>query len=510
MTNSESGAEHSAAEYRVTEYDELPYPSLPVSYCHPSSLAALVRLFALKPPVTATARILEMGCASGGNLIPLAVQYPNASFVGVDLSDVQVRAANTRISELGLRNISVTQGDLLKASFSPDAFDYILCHGVFSWVGRPVQDAILRICSNSLSADGIAVISFNVLPGWHLRRVVRDICLLHAGKGSQSERVGRARRALVEIANNLSGSDVYTTLLQAEARRLQKMPSAYISGEFLAEHNLPCLFSEFYSRSKQVGLEYVCDAEFSTSLPQQMAPASAQLIGAMSGGNAGAAQQYIDLFTGRPFRRAILVHGGRVSGDMNAVDPSGLQEMHFAAELTPNRRAAGSSQMQPDNISEQLLHRLAAESPSTMTFHDLSGFASRHNTSADTVRDSILELMNRGQVAAFADPLHVGRGDTSHPTAWPVARLDAKAPQPWLTSQHHRAIRKIPALALLLPLMDGSRTRTELQSELEVAVQQGKLDLPRPANGTAPQPASTPNIFAAAMEYAARNGLLCN
>lgn len=506
MTRSTSEAGGPTGERQVTEYDELPYPSLPVSYCHPSSLSALVQLFGIKAPVPRNARFLEMGCASGGNLIPLAFQYPDASFLGLDLSEVQVRAANARIRELGLKNVKVMQADLLTASYPPDSFDFILCHGVFSWVGKPVQDSILRICSTSLSRDGVAIISFNVLPGWHLRRVVRDISLLHAGaRGTQQEKADRARRALVQIAGNLGGKDVYTSLLQSEARRLQKMPSAYISGEFLAENNLPCLFTEFYARSKRAGLDYVCDAEFAASLPEQMAPASAKMIHEMAGGNAGAAQQYIDLFTGRPFRRAVLVRDGRLAGDMNVIDPERLRGLHFAAELSASKKD-GDRRRQSDPDASRILRHLASVSPSTVSFGDLLALAP---STGPALGPLLLDLMNGGHVAAFAEPIGVGKADVSHPVAWPVARLDARAEQPWLTSQHHRAIRKIPVLAWLLPLMDGSRTHAQLQSALEEAVQQGKLSLPKAAaNGTSQKPASVANAYAAAMEYAARNGLL--
>jgi len=149
----------------AAQYDSLPYPSLPVTCCHPSSLAAALSLFDVVPPRVMDGDILELGCASGGNIIPLAAQFPKARFVGIDISETHVKAAQQRIAELGLTNIEIRQADLANVEFASRTFDFILCHGVFSWVPKPVQDAIFAICARYLSPEGLAVISFNVLPG---------------------------------------------------------------------------------------------------------------------------------------------------------------------------------------------------------------------------------------------------------------------------------------------------------------------------------------------------------
>src|ERR1700754_323283 len=65
-------------------YDALPYPAMPITYTQPSHLAALAMLFGLSPANAEHARVLELGCASGGNIIPLASRFPNAHFVGID------------------------------------------------------------------------------------------------------------------------------------------------------------------------------------------------------------------------------------------------------------------------------------------------------------------------------------------------------------------------------------------------------------------------------------------
>jgi hypothetical protein len=66
-----------------TAYDEAPYDL----YAHPQSapgqLAAIAWAFGLNPPEVADARVLEIGCAAAGNLIPFAAMHPRALTMGI-------------------------------------------------------------------------------------------------------------------------------------------------------------------------------------------------------------------------------------------------------------------------------------------------------------------------------------------------------------------------------------------------------------------------------------------
>jgi SAM-dependent methyltransferase len=208
-TSADDGA-RSAADYSL-----LPYPAMPVTLSEPQHLAALAILFGLDPPDVERASVLELGCASGGNIVPLAARFPRASFCGIDLSQRHIDDGGKRIAELALENISLEQGDLTALDPAGQRFDYVICHGVFSWVPRAAQDAIFRICRQVLAPNGMATISYNVLPGWHLRMVIRDLCRRYAGvEGSPLRRVARARAALRQIAEASSETQPYGQLLR--------------------------------------------------------------------------------------------------------------------------------------------------------------------------------------------------------------------------------------------------------------------------------------------------------
>src|SRR5512137_1564768 len=107
-------------------YEALPYERLVHRFTHPDRIALAARLRGLEPAPVATARVLELGCASGDNLVGMAFGLPGASFVGVDLSRRQIEAGRTRVRELGLANVSLEEGDLSDVGESLGSFDYVV------------------------------------------------------------------------------------------------------------------------------------------------------------------------------------------------------------------------------------------------------------------------------------------------------------------------------------------------------------------------------------------------
>ena len=96
-------------------------------------------------------RVLELGCTDGGNLLPMAATLPRSSFLGIDLSGRQIAAGQKMIERLGLENVELRQMDIADVGEDFGTFDYIICHGVYSWVPPPVQDKILEICARRLA-----------------------------------------------------------------------------------------------------------------------------------------------------------------------------------------------------------------------------------------------------------------------------------------------------------------------------------------------------------------------
>jgi SAM-dependent methyltransferase len=206
-----------------TAYDNVPYPSGAYPQSHPRRLATLGALFGMQPADILTARVLELGAADGSNLIPMAAELPQATFVGIERAGIQARTGQATIKELGLRTITLLHRDMLDVDAQLGQFDYIIAHGVFSWVPGEVQDKTLSICKQNLEPNGIAYVSYNTYPGWHMRGMMRDMMLFHTSQFTDPQTKVQQARALVEfLADSVpTKNNPYGLWLTQELKNMQ-------------------------------------------------------------------------------------------------------------------------------------------------------------------------------------------------------------------------------------------------------------------------------------------------
>jgi methyltransferase-like protein len=296
-------------EAHRTSYDEMPYSNNPFYHTHPDCLATVATLFGMAPPPVPRCRVLELGCAAGGNLIPMAFTLPDSRFVGVDLSPRQVAAGQALIDALGLKNIELRPLSILDVDRSFGEFDYIICHGVYSWVPTEVQDKILAICAWQLTSNGVAYISYNIYPGWHVGAMIREMLGYHLRRAAPPEEQVRQGRAFLDcLAGAVPDADsAYARLLKTEVERLRTHSDTYFFHEYLEEVNQPLYFHQFVERAAGRKLQYLGEARYNTmagtvqpaELKSSRAPLPADLV---------AREQYLDFWRNRTFRRTLLCH----------------------------------------------------------------------------------------------------------------------------------------------------------------------------------------------------------
>ena len=204
----------------INAYDEVPYSAAAHAQTHPENLRLIAVLLGLDPIAARIARVLEIGCANGTNLFPMAEAYPDAHFVGLDYSQKQIDQAENYKQALGINNIEFHALDVVaipKAiSSNLGQFDYIICHGVFSWVEESVRLAILHMIRNHLSSNGVAFLSYNCYPGWKVREIARDMMLYHGNQFTEPGQRYKQARAMAEFVheNHNGENDVYGKLLE--------------------------------------------------------------------------------------------------------------------------------------------------------------------------------------------------------------------------------------------------------------------------------------------------------
>ncbi len=391
-----SASESIEIEY---SYDQLPYDSHPYEKTHPDHLATMAQIFGLQAPDPAQSRVLEIGCASGGNLIPLAIALPESQFLGFDLSRKELEEGQKLIDQLGLTNIQLEHCDILNFDRPDETFDYIICHGVFSWVPAEARAKIFQICQETLSENGLAYISYNTFPGWFMRGMVRQMLCFHARQFDDPNTQVEQARALLDFLNQAASKydPTYHMLLQRELEIVRNRQNSYLYHEHLEEDNEPMFFYQFMEQANKVGLRYLCETQFSEMIPSQFSPEVTQTLKKLSS-DIIHAEQYLDFLRNRTFRRTLLCRKDReLQRDLGADQLRGLR-IRSSLKLPPLSipldrpgdlgftSPAGLTATISSPLLKQGLAAICQRYPNYVRFDDLPGLISSQDS--PTIRDS--------------------------------------------------------------------------------------------------------------------------
>lgn len=323
-----------ASAHTRARYEALPYGSYSYAHSAPEQLEAICALFGVPSPPVPGARILEIGGASGGNLLPVALRHPDARCVGIELSGTQVDLAREHARRLGLENIEFIEADLLEldpAALGP--FDYIIAHGVYSWIPPQAQRALLALCGDCLSDTGVAYVSYNTYPGWKSKEVLRDAMLMHARDRPPAEQVGYGR-SMVEFLRRVAQPDGLVDLaLKDNLQHIRNAPVDYLAHDYLEPFNLPCYFHEFLQRSQAHGLAYLGEALPSMMMPANYGEDLARTLYAAVGDDQARVEQYLDFAIDRAFRQTLLVRSQRAAAIRRQPGLEVLRGLHVAVRL---------------------------------------------------------------------------------------------------------------------------------------------------------------------------------
>ncbi len=243
-------------------YDVLPYPTRAEVRLHIENLRTRAALngFTAAPPEAA--RVLEIGCGNGFNLAPMAECYPGATFIGLDLCNSAIELGTRLAGEANLRNLELRCLDLQQvdpAAMSSEfgTFDYVIAHGVYSWVPEDVREAVWRLAQAVLSPNGIFYLSYNALPGWYAAQIARDfIGFIHRDGASREDTLHRAWDAFGVFS---ACTEEHHPLVE-EASRIRNRPQSVLAHDEWNECCQPYYLSEVLERAKQYGLRYVGEA----------------------------------------------------------------------------------------------------------------------------------------------------------------------------------------------------------------------------------------------------------
>ena len=316
-------------------YDEVPYPEACHCQTHPRRLATIAALFGLESADIHGARVLELGSAKGSNLIPMAVELPEATFVGVERSVRQFEQCRDRVSALELHNIDIRHADILDVSADLGIFDYIIVHGVYSWVPAQVRERILAICKENLSPQGVAYVSYNCLPGWHMRGMVRNMMLYHAEQFKDPEQRLQQSRALVQFLadSTPTSGNPYGLWLKQELESMSVWCDGFLYHGPIAEINEPFYFHQFMKRAEEHGLQFLGESEFSSMVASNFGTQVHETLSRIAK-SVVATEQYMDFVRNRMFRQTLLCHEGIEL--QRVLSPQTVEQMSVCCQLDSN------------------------------------------------------------------------------------------------------------------------------------------------------------------------------
>ncbi len=480
---------------RAADYDAFLYDDHPFAATHPDRLGTVAALFGMTPAPAERCRVLELGCGLGGNVVAMAAAMPGSSFVGVDASSRQIEAGRADAEALGLRNVRLLARDLRDLGEDVGEVDYVICHGVYSWVAPDVQAAILDICRRHLAPQGVAYVSYNTYPGWHARGMVRDILRRHVpDDGTPAARVAAARAVLRFLAEGLPAArDPLADWLKSQVDHLRTASDAYLLYEYLVERNEPLWFGDFVARATAAGLRYVGDAELALMMPERYGAAVALRVRSMAERQVEA-EQHLDLIALRYFRRSLLcraevpldrglsgarLRGLRVGTSLAPADPAMDPAAEGPAVFEGPEEATVTTS---DGLLKAALLVLAARAPEDLDFESLTAAARARLGGAadedlDTLGDALLEVYAGGQVSLGRWRRPVVAAVAERPVAFALARHRAARGARTAPNLQLESIALDPLDRVLLPRLDGAHDRAALVAAAVAAVAAGTVQL---------------------------------
>jgi len=485
----------------INTYDEVPYPSSSFPQTHPVKLATVGRLFGLTPADPAHCSVLELGCADGANIIPYAELYPESTFVGVDLSVRQVESGQKSIREIGLTNVTLHHQDILTFDPAGKKFDFIIVHGIFSWVPPAVRERILNICDTSLSDSGIAYISYNALPGWHMRGMIRDMMLFHTQQfGEVQQKINQSRALVKFLVDSVpTENNPYGQFLKNELTSMQGWADGYLRHDFLEEENKAFYFHEFIENAAKHNLQYLGEPELSSMLAANFAPQVQETL-AKVGRNIIAMEQYMDFLRNRMFRMTLLVKKGTKLN--RNIDATVLKDFYIGSLSRPVkedmnfqpgqkeefRLGSGVTFSSDSALVKSIVYTVYKTAPNYISFSELmAGVRSKLTAGGSAIRESgheareeavisqqLLLLYSKGLLDVVSVPhATVALKNEGTLKATAMARFQALNDTRHVTNLRHVSIRMDAFSRHVLALMDGSRDIDQLADAMAEKVKAG-------------------------------------
>jgi methyltransferase-like protein len=398
-----------------------------------------------------------------------------------------------------LDNIELRQADLLDVDASWGQFDYVLAHGVYSWVPENVREKLLSICQQVLSPNGVALVSHNVLPGWHCRGALRDMMIYHVAESTPpAEKISQARDIVRFMTEHCPNETAFGQVMRQELDFIAKADDNYLYHEHLEVNNHPVYFHDFIEGAEAVGLQFLGDTDLASMLSMHLSPEARNALGTLP---LVKQQQYMDFLSNRQFRSTLLCHQSVAL--TRRIGPEVLRNFQFSLSARPDpfepsfdsnvplTFRIGRGQISTDSpLGMAVMEHLSKHWPRSITLYELHaasiqrlvsrgkrGESFDHLNVDDTAR-TLMEIFVTGFVNYSVHPPPIANLVSNRPLATPLARLQASAGMS-VTNQRHENLNLDEFARFLVALLDSQHDHRQLLNKIQAAVDKGELTIPR-------------------------------
>ncbi|SFG05334.1 Methyltransferase domain-containing protein [Novosphingobium sp. CF614] len=452
-----------------TAYDDVQYPSGLYRTTHPDHLAAMARLHGLAAADPRKARVLEVAGGDGFNVLAMAAALPDARFVNIDLASSAVARGQALADVAGLANARIEVADVVEAAGSlEDEFDYVIVHGLYAWVSPPVQEATLRLIDRVLAPEGIAYISYNALPGCHLRKAVREMLLYELrGVADSADRLRHALVILEDFAKPREDDGLPQAALRKTAQLMVEKNRDSLFHDELGDVYDPKALHEIVAEAGRHDLAYLTDSQpggLFHGLPGEPLDDAAVVRLAQLADYRDTCFFHQSLFI-RPGRHPDRVADPAMLGSLLAGAPMGLRRTgRTLFEVGEGKFEVG------DEVLAGFLEKVIRCAPARLS---LSWAAESHDYC-----QALLHLANRGILELHSLPFPGAIQPGERPCANALVRAMIDRGETRLFSLDHRLIAITEeGPRWFLSLLDGSRDRAALAAEWDAAGMGSQTDV---------------------------------
>ncbi len=214
---------------------------------------------------------IELGCGLGASTSMFAACHPEGKFYGIDFNARHIAAGADFAQKGGLTNVEFLARSLtdIDPDELPDA-DYIVAHGVYSWVNADVREAMHRFIAKKLKPGGILYLSYNSMPGQALVEPVRQWMLEVAANtpGDTEKKVKAAVSALVAFTEKNPRAFGHGDRVKKLVERLKTASVNYVAHEYFNAEWASFYFTDVARTFRPMGLAFAGDARAMRNLPE--------------------------------------------------------------------------------------------------------------------------------------------------------------------------------------------------------------------------------------------------